>query len=65
MTAAQLLTRVTNSSTCEKHIIDPLLHQKAHIQAVKIKDSMKPIGGSQCMKLGSTKVSNQCLSIGR
>jgi hypothetical protein len=65
MMAAQVLTRVANSSRCEEHIIDPLQHQKEHIQAVKTEDSMKPNDGSQRMKSGSTKVSDQCMLIGR
>jgi hypothetical protein len=62
---AQLLTRVVNSSRYEEHIINPLQHQKEHIQAVKTKDSMKSISGSQRMESGSTKASDQCLPIGR
>jgi hypothetical protein len=65
VTAAQLLTHVANSSRCEEHIINPLQHQKEHIQAIKTEDSMKLIGGSQRMKSGSTKASDQCLSISR
>jgi hypothetical protein len=60
-----LLTCVADSSRCEEHIINPLQHRKEHIQAVKIEDSMKPIGGSQRMKSGSTKASDQCLPIDR
>jgi hypothetical protein len=59
----QLLIRVVDSSRCEEHIINPLQHRKEHIRAVKTKDSMKPIGGSQCMKSGSTKASDQCLPV--
>jgi hypothetical protein len=40
----QLLTHVVNSSRCEEHIINPLQRRKEHIHAVKIEDSMKPIG---------------------
>jgi hypothetical protein len=63
--AAQLLTCVANSSRCEEYIINPLQHRKEHIQTVKTDDSMKSIGGSQCMKSGSTKAFDQCLPIGR
>jgi hypothetical protein len=59
VTAAQLLTHVANSSRCEVHIINPLQHQKEHIQTVKTEDSMKSIGGSQRMKSDSTKASDQ------
>jgi hypothetical protein len=59
------LTHVADSSRCEEHIINPLQHQKEHIRAVKTEDSMKPIGGSQRMKSGSTKASDQCLLINR
>jgi hypothetical protein len=65
MTAMQLLTRVADSSRCEEHIINPLQQQKEYIQPVKIEDSMKSISGSQCMKSGSTKASDQCFSIDR
>jgi hypothetical protein len=65
MTAVQLLTRVANSSRCEEHIINPLQYRKEHIQTVNTEDSMKPIGESQRMKLGSTKAPDQCLPIGR
>jgi hypothetical protein len=61
----QLLTRVADLSRCEEHIINPLQHRKEHIRAVKTEDSMNPIGGSQRMKSGSTKASDQCLSIDR
>jgi hypothetical protein len=63
VTAMQLLTCVAGSSKCEEHIINPQQHQKEHIRAVKIEDSMKPIAGSQRMKSGSTKASDQCLPI--
>jgi hypothetical protein len=63
--AVHLLTRVADSSRCEEHIINPLQHQKEHIRAVKTEDSRKLIGGSQRMKSGSTKTSDQCLPIGR
>jgi hypothetical protein len=63
--AAQFLTRVTDSSTCVDHIINPLQHRKKNVKAVKTEDSMKPISGSQRMKSGSTKASDQCLPIGR
>jgi hypothetical protein len=62
--AAQLLTRAADLSTCVKHIINPLQHREKHVKAVKIEDSMKPISGSQRMKSGSTKASDQCLPIG-
>jgi hypothetical protein len=65
VTFVLLLTCVADSSRCEEHIINPLQHRKEHIQAVKIEDSMKPIGGSQRMKSGSTKASDQCLPIDR
>jgi hypothetical protein len=65
MTVVQLLTRVADLSRCEEHIINRLQHWKEHIRAVKIEDSMNPIGGSQHMKSGSTKASNQCLPIDR
>jgi hypothetical protein len=61
----QLLTRVTDSSRCEEHIINPLLHRKEYIQAVKTEDSMKSIDGSQRMKSGSAKPFDQCLLIDR
>jgi hypothetical protein len=61
----QLLTRVMDSSRCEEHIINPLQHRKELVQVVKTEDSMKPLSGSQRMKSGSTKTSDQCLPIGR
>jgi hypothetical protein len=60
----ELLTHVADSSRCEEHIINPLQHREKHVQAVKAKDSMKPISGSQRMKSGSTKASDQCFPIG-
>jgi hypothetical protein len=63
--AVQLLTRVTDSSRCELHIINPLQHRKEHIRTIKTEDSMKPISGSQHIKSGSTKASDQCLPIDR
>jgi hypothetical protein len=65
VTAAQLLTHVMNSSRCEEHIINPLQHRKEYIHAVKTEDNIKSIGGSQRMKSGSTKASDQCLPLGR
>jgi hypothetical protein len=65
VTVVQLLTCVADSSRCEEHIINPPQHQKECIRAVKNEDNMKPIGGSQRMKSGSTKASNQCLPIDR
>jgi hypothetical protein len=62
---AQLLTRVTDSSRCEEHIINSLQLCEKHVQTVKTEDSMKSIGESQCMMSGSTKTSDQCLPIGR
>jgi hypothetical protein len=62
---AQLLTRIADSSRCVEHIIKQLQHQKKHVKAVKTEDSIKPIGGSQHMKSGSTKTFDQCWSIGR
>jgi hypothetical protein len=61
----QLLTRVMDSSRCEEHIINPLQHREELVQVVKIEDSMQPLSGSQRMKSGSTKASDQCLPIGR
>jgi hypothetical protein len=60
----QLLTRVMDSSRCEEHIINPLQHREELVQVVKIEDSMQPLSGSQRMKSGSTKASDQCLPIG-
>jgi hypothetical protein len=65
VTVVQLLTCVTDSSRCEEYIINSLQHRKEYIWAVEIEDSMKSVGGSQCMKSGSTKTSNQCLPIDR
>jgi hypothetical protein len=65
ITVVSLLTRVADSSRCEEHIINSLEHRKERIQAVKIEDTMKPIGGSHGMKSGSTKASDQCLPIDR
>jgi hypothetical protein len=65
MMTSQLLTRVTYLSRCVEYIINPLQHQKRHVKAVKIEDSMKPISGSQHMKSGSTKAPDQFLPIGR
>jgi hypothetical protein len=65
VTVVQLLTHIVNSSRCEEHIINPLWHQKEHIQTVKTEDGMKPISRSQRMESGSTKASDQCLPIGR
>jgi hypothetical protein len=65
VTTVQLLTYVVDSSRCEEHIINPLQHQEMLVQAVKTEDSMKPITGSQRMKSGSTKASDQCFPIGR
>jgi hypothetical protein len=56
-------TRVADSSRCMEHIINPLQYRVKRVKAVKIEDSMKPISGSQCMKSGLTKVSDQCLPI--
>jgi hypothetical protein len=65
VTIMQLLTRVADSSRCFEHIINPLQHRKRHVKAVKTEDSMKLIIRSQHIKSGSTKVSDQCLPIGR
>jgi hypothetical protein len=65
VTAAELLTRVVNSSRCVEHIMNPLQHQVKHIKAIQIKGSMKSISESQRMRSGSIKVSDQCLPIGR
>jgi hypothetical protein len=54
-----LSTRVANSSRFIEHIINPLQHRVKHIKAVKTEDSMKSINGFQCIKLGSTKASDQ------
>jgi hypothetical protein len=62
---AQLLTRITDSSRCVEHIINPLQHQEKHFNAVKIEDSMKPTSGFQHMKSGSIKAFDQCLPIVR
>jgi hypothetical protein len=43
----------------------PLQHRVKRVKAVETKDNIKPISGSQCMKTGSIKASDQCLSIGR
>jgi hypothetical protein len=61
----QVLTHVTDSSRCVEYIINLLQYQKKHVKAIKIEDCMKLINGSQRMKLGSTKLSDQCLPIGR
>jgi hypothetical protein len=65
VTAMQLSTRTVDSSRCIEHIINPLQHWVKHVKAIKTKDSMKLIKRSQCMKLGSTKASDQCLPIGQ
>jgi hypothetical protein len=65
VTTAQLLTRVADSLRCEEYIINPLQHREKHVNAVKTEDSLKQISGSQLMKSVSTKVSDQCLPIGR
>jgi hypothetical protein len=61
---AQTLTHVADSSRCEEHIINPLQHQGKHVQAIETEDGIKLISGSQRMKSGSTKVSDQCFLIG-
>jgi hypothetical protein len=63
MTTVQLLTYVTDSSRCVERIINPLQHRKKHVNAVKTEDSIKSVSGSQHIKLGSTKTSDQCLPI--
>jgi hypothetical protein len=65
VTTVQLLTCIMDSLRCEEYIINPLQHLKEHIRAVRTEDSMKSIGGSQCMKSGLTKASDQCLPIDR
>jgi hypothetical protein len=65
VTTAQLLTHVADSSRCAEHIFNPQQHRKRHVKAVKTEGSMKLISGSQHMKSGSTKTSDQCLSIDR
>jgi hypothetical protein len=61
----QLSTRVAESSRCKEHVMNPLQHRVKLIKAVKTEDSMELINGSQYLKSGSTKASDQCLSIGR
>jgi hypothetical protein len=63
--AMQLSTRVADSSRCIEHIINTLKDQVKLINVVNTEDNMKPISGSQYMKLGSTKAFDQCLPIGR
>jgi hypothetical protein len=48
----QLLTHVTDSSMCIKHIINPVRHQVKLIRRMKIEGSVKPISGTRCMKSG-------------
>jgi hypothetical protein len=64
VTITHPLTRVADSSRCEEHILNPLQHWGKHVHVVKTEDGIKPISGSQRMKLGSTKVSDQCFLIG-
>jgi hypothetical protein len=65
VTTARLLTRAVDSSRCVEHIINLLQHREKHVKAVKTEGSMKSISGSQHIKSGSTKTSDQCLPIGR